>query len=223
MNDNSILCPLCGEGQLIEHTHERPAEIEGHAYVVSGLLHSLCSHCGEYITTPAQSRHNKRVIITARDQAVASRDATHRLSPADILRIRKNLGLTQMQAARVFGGGPNAFGKYENAENAPSEGMEKLLRLADSVPEAAAWLLRRAGLPAPTPTSCTREQGCVVLKRLQSESSPASLTMGRQGPAVAALAAFRVTAGGAQRFTYSTAEAANDTRIGRPPELAAVG
>jgi len=63
MNDYSILCPLCGEGQLVEQTHERHAEIDGHAYVVSGLLHSLCSHCGEYITTPEQSRHNKRTII----------------------------------------------------------------------------------------------------------------------------------------------------------------
>ena len=77
MKDETFLCPLCGAGQLIEHTHEHPAEIKGHAYVVPGLLHTLCSHCGEYITTPEQSRHNKRVILGARDQAIAVRDATH--------------------------------------------------------------------------------------------------------------------------------------------------
>ena len=69
MSDNSTLCPICGEGHLIEHTHDLAAEIEGYSYVVDGLLHSICDHCDEYITTPDQSRHNKRVIIAARDQA----------------------------------------------------------------------------------------------------------------------------------------------------------
>ena len=101
--------------------------------------------------------------------------------------------------------------------------MEKLLRLADKVPEAAAWLLRRAGLPAPAPTSCAREQGCVVLKRLRKESSRASLTVVHDVTPVAALAAFRVTTRGERRFTYSASEAANDTRLPKSTELAAVG
>jgi HTH-type transcriptional regulator/antitoxin MqsA len=222
MNDFSILCPMCGEGQLVEHTHERHYKIEGLAYVVSGLRHSLCSHCGEDITTPDQSRHNKRVIIEARDRAVAERDAVQRLTPADILRIRKTLGLTQVQAARVFGGGPNAFGKYENAEVAPSDGMEKLLRLADQLPEAATWLMRRAGLPAPSTTPCSREKDCVVLKRLLMESFHASLPVGR-GIMATEFASLRVSASEAHLFTYSAAGAANDTHTHTRLELAAVG
>lgn len=57
MNQHSTLCLLCGEGHLVEHTHERRAEFEGHTYVVSGLRHALCNHCGEYVTTPEQSRY----------------------------------------------------------------------------------------------------------------------------------------------------------------------
>lgn len=95
---------------------------------------------------PSSHGTSKRAIVAARNRAVAERDRGQRLTATDILRIRKTLGLTQAQAARVFGGGPNAFGKYESGEVAPSDGMEKLLRLADSVPAAAAWLLRRVGL-----------------------------------------------------------------------------
>ncbi|AUB85700.1 type II toxin-antitoxin system MqsA family antitoxin [Candidatus Thiodictyon syntrophicum] len=148
MNQHPSLCPMCDEGQLIEHTHDRQDEIDGYGFTIRGLVHSLCDHCGEYIVAPEQSRQNKRTIIEARYQATVERDQAERLSPPDILRIRKELGITQAQAARVFGGGPSAFSKYEHGDVAPSEGMERLLHLADRVPEAANWLLRRAGLPA---------------------------------------------------------------------------
>ena len=140
------ICPLCDHGKLVERERSRDLEIDGFAYQVRGLKSSECSDCGGVVTTLEQSRHNKRTMIEARAQAVAERDRVQRLTPADIVRIRKKLGLTQAQAARVFGGGINAFSKYENNEVEPSDGMEKLLRLSDSVSEAAAWLLRRGGV-----------------------------------------------------------------------------
>lgn len=81
MNRQAMLCPLCGEGQLIEHSHRRDFEFDGQGYLVSGLRHSSCSHCGEDITTPEQSRHNKRAIIEARTQAVAQRDRAQSMNP----------------------------------------------------------------------------------------------------------------------------------------------
>jgi len=147
MDTDRRVCPICGEGELVEREHDRKSEVEGYEFVIRGLLHSVCASCNERVTTPAQSRHNKRVISEANMNAVAERDRLQRFKPADVLRIRKKLGLTQAQAARVFGGGANAFSKYENAQVEPSDGMERLLRLADSVPAAAAWLLQRAGLP----------------------------------------------------------------------------
>ncbi len=213
MSDKSTFCPICDEGHLIENTHELAADLEGYSYVIPGLLHSLCNHCGEYITTPDQSRHNKRVIIAARDQAVAARDRAQRLTPAEILQIRKVLGLTQVQAARVFGGGPNAFGKYENGEVGPSEGMEKLLRLADNVPEAATWLLRRAGLPAPSHVPCSRENECAVLQRLLRDKDPAAQE----------LPLFRASAKNTYRFTYTASTAANDSSVDTSLDLATFG
>ena len=222
MSDSSILCPLCGEGRLLEHSQERQYKNEDHAYVVTDLRYSLCSHCGEEITTPEQSRHNKRIIIAARDQAVAERDRLERLTPDDILSIRKRLQLTQVQAARVFGGGPNAFGKYECGEVAPSDGMDKLLRLADKVPEAAVWLLRRAGLTAPPmlQNACSRMDDCTIIRRLKESWTagfPEKNQLANQPALLASLAGYR-PAQAAQSFTF---EAANDSGAYLEPDLAA--
>jgi len=49
--------------------------------------------------------------------------------------IREACGLSQQEAARVFGGGPKAFEKYESGEVAPSSAMTNLLVLAARRPE----------------------------------------------------------------------------------------
>ena len=49
--------------------------------------------------------------------------------------IREVCGLSQQDAARVFGGGPKAFEKYESGEVAPSSSMTRLLLLAAKRPE----------------------------------------------------------------------------------------
>lgn len=162
-------CPICGEGNLVESTYTRPAEISGYQFSINGLLRSQCANCQEIVTTREQSRHNKRLISEARAEAVDARDRADRLTPEMILRIRKKLGITQAQAARVFGGGTNAFSKYENGEVEPSDGMERLLRLADVIPAAARWLLIRGGvLPevAQDPRRMTSETFREVILRL---------------------------------------------------------
>jgi HTH-type transcriptional regulator / antitoxin MqsA len=74
MNPQPDLCPICGQGQLIEHTHGHRTDPGGQGNVVSGLLHSICNGCGEYVATPEQSRHNKRMIVAARGNAIRGQD-----------------------------------------------------------------------------------------------------------------------------------------------------
>jgi HTH-type transcriptional regulator/antitoxin MqsA len=57
------------------------------------------------------------------------------LSPLVIRAIRESCGLSQKEAARVFGGGRKAFEKYEAGEVAPSSAMTRLLLLAARRPE----------------------------------------------------------------------------------------
>src|SRR5260370_31794362 len=57
------------------------------------------------------------------------------LTPLVIMAIRALCGLSQQEAARVFGGGPKAFRKYEAGEVVPSSSMTRLLMLAARRPE----------------------------------------------------------------------------------------
>jgi HTH-type transcriptional regulator/antitoxin MqsA len=53
----------------------------------------------------------------------------------EIRRIRHKLGLTQLAAARLTGGGHNAFSRYERGEAAPLPAVVNLFRLLDKHPE----------------------------------------------------------------------------------------
>ena len=60
--------------------------------------------------------------------------------------MRLHLGLSQEQAARMFGGGPVAFSKYENDDVIQSEPMNNLLKVSKRLPIAAAYLAKEANL-----------------------------------------------------------------------------
>ena len=75
-------------------------------------------------------------VIRAAARREARAKAKHAvLSPLVIRAIREVCGLSQREAARVFGGGPKAFEKYESGEVAPSSSMTRLLLLAARRPE----------------------------------------------------------------------------------------
>lgn len=57
------------------------------------------------------------------------------LTPLVIRAIREACGLSQQDAARVFGGGSKAFEKYEAGEVVPGSSMTRLLLLAARRPE----------------------------------------------------------------------------------------
>ena len=99
------------------------AEYNGHKGNVP-LHYQLCDACMSDSAGAVQMRANKRGMVAFRKQVDGL------LSGAEILALRKRYGLNQQQAARLFGGGPVAFSKYENDDVAHSEAMDKLLRLA---------------------------------------------------------------------------------------------
>lgn len=69
------------------------------------------------------------------------------LSPDDIRRIREGLGLTQVEAGEILGGGPRAFTKYESGTIKPAASVANLLRLLESTPQALTTLAGRASVP----------------------------------------------------------------------------
>jgi HTH-type transcriptional regulator/antitoxin MqsA len=98
-----------------------------------------CGTCGSEYTDATDARLNKRAMLAFR------KEVDGLLTGTQIQAIRKHYGISQAQAAAIFGGGPVAFSKYENDDVAQSGSMDKLLRLASALPPAFSWLAREAG------------------------------------------------------------------------------
>lgn len=57
------------------------------------------------------------------------------VDPHYITRVRRKLDLDQRQAAELFGGGVNAFSRYENGKTKPPLALVKLFKLLDRHPD----------------------------------------------------------------------------------------
>jgi len=119
-NDN--LCPLCGEGTLHRQVGRNTVEYKGQSTDLD-FDFSVCDACGSEQSDATQLRKNKRTMVAFK------KTVDGLLSGAEVCALREKLGLTQTDAAQVFGGGPVAFSKYETDDVAQSEAMDKLLRL----------------------------------------------------------------------------------------------
>lgn len=134
MNPNFSKCPVCGEGELSPQTFSEVFTINGQKIVVHDLEGSLCNVCGADPILQPQILRNQALI------ADAKRAHLGLLKGSQIKLIRETLGLTQKQAAEKFGGGPNAFSKYERGEVIQSEPMDKLLRAVLVAPRSVSYL-----------------------------------------------------------------------------------
>lgn len=109
-----------GEAFTVEHA--------GLSSAVTGLSGWRCATCGE-VQFDARSA---RRYASAGDELVLR---TRERQSKDIRRIRRKLGLSQVAAARLTGGGHNAFSRYERGEAAPLPAVVNLFRLLDKHPE----------------------------------------------------------------------------------------
>ncbi len=57
------------------------------------------------------------------------------VDPSYIVKVRKKLDLDQREAAEIFGGGINAFSRYENGKTKPPLALVKLLKMLDRHPD----------------------------------------------------------------------------------------
>jgi len=140
MNIPSNTCPICGEGQLEPKAGKHHVEYEGVARDID-LFYSGCTACGSEQGDATQMRENKRAMTRFKKEVAGL------LAGSEIRALREQLGINQVEAAKIFGGGPVAFSKYEADDITQSEGMDKLLRVALEVPDAFSYLRVLAGLP----------------------------------------------------------------------------
>lgn len=140
MNELAPICPICEEGHLESATYTGELDHSGNTLKIDGLECWQCPSCGADPVFPDQVRRNHRRYQDARRQADGL------LVGSEIESVRKRLGLTQHQAAMVFGGGQNAFSKYERGEVIQSQAMDRLLRLAIDSERNFELLKRWAGV-----------------------------------------------------------------------------
>lgn len=126
---SKLICPACEIGTLRAQSAQREYTYGDQAFGLT-TLYSLCDECGTELVTPEQAKANDRLI---REE---HRRIDGFLSATQIRAIRTRLDITQQDAACLFGGGPNAFSKYERVEVVQSVAMDRLMRVVDAVPGA---------------------------------------------------------------------------------------
>lgn len=123
-------CASCDSGTKMKRFERENFTVEhaGMTAVVKGLSGWRCGDCGE-VEFDAESA---RRYAAAGDELVL-RERERQMS--EIRRIRRKLGLSQAAAARLTGGGHNAFSRYERGEATPVIAVIHLFRLLDKHPE----------------------------------------------------------------------------------------
>lgn len=123
-------CPACGAATLIHDVRDITYTYKGEATVIPAVTAEFCSACDEYITDATESDRVMREMQAFNKQVNAAI-----VDPLFIASVRKKLNLGQREAAEIFGGGVNAFSRYENGKTKPPLALVKLLKVLDRHPD----------------------------------------------------------------------------------------
>jgi HTH-type transcriptional regulator/antitoxin MqsA len=133
------ICPICEQGHLSNQEEVIHVEHMGQQGSISSQF-STCDVCGSEQATPANARFNKRAMIAFKKQVQGL------LTGMEVRELRKGWNFSQEDAAKIFGGGPVAFSKYESDDVMQSEAMDRLIRIARDVPASLDKLMANAGV-----------------------------------------------------------------------------
>lgn len=123
-------CPTCGAAELIHDTRDLPYIYKGEPTTIPAITGDYCPACGEVIL---DREHGDRYGASLR-QFQRQVNAAY-VDPGYIAAVRKKLDLDQREAAEIFGGGVNAFSRYELGKTKPPLALVKLLRVLERHPE----------------------------------------------------------------------------------------
>ncbi len=123
-------CPVCFKGHLEHRVKQVKSTYRGHS-ITYGQPGDWCDHCEEGILSGKDALTTQAKLLTWRAQ-IDKQEAL------EIVRIRKRLGITQAEAARIAGGGKNAFSRYERGQARPVQAVSVLFKLLDRHPRLVA-------------------------------------------------------------------------------------
>lgn len=128
-------CPTTGRAMLRD---VRPMTISYKGYVTTFDMPGwYCDASDESIHSADDLKVSDRALNRLKAQVEGL------LEPEAVRRIRKRLRLTQKEAGRLIGGGPNAFQKYESGDVVVSHAIMTALLLLDRDPSGLSVLKHR--------------------------------------------------------------------------------
>lgn len=123
-------CPVCGAACLIHDTRDLPYTYKGETTIIAAVTRDFCPACAESVLDATESDRVMREMRSFTKQVNAAI-----VDPGFITKVRKKLNLDQRQAAEIFGGGVNAFSRYENGKTKPPLALVKLLKVLERHPD----------------------------------------------------------------------------------------
>ena len=126
-------CPSCAAAELVHDTRDMRYIYKGASTIIPAVTGDFCAACGEAVLDRAESTRTSTAMLEFNKQVNASI-----VDPDFIASVRKKLALDQREAAEIFGGGVNAFSRYENGKTKPPLALVKLLKVLDRHPDLLA-------------------------------------------------------------------------------------
>jgi HTH-type transcriptional regulator/antitoxin MqsA len=123
-------CPICSAAELVHDTRDLPYTYKGETTLIPAVTGDFCPACAEAILDAAESSRTSAAMLDFNKQVNASI-----VDPGFIASVRKKLALDQREAGEIFGGGVNAFSRYENGKTKPPLALVKLLKVLDRHPD----------------------------------------------------------------------------------------
>ena len=122
-------CPNCEKVELMEKTMDVPYIYKGHSTAIQHVSGKHCPRCDEFILSNTEARRVSDAMLAYNKKVNAGS-----VDPAFISGVRKKLNLNQKEAAAIFGGGVNAFSRYESGKAVPPVALVKLFKILDMHP-----------------------------------------------------------------------------------------
>lgn len=123
-------CSNCGAAKLVHDTRDQTYTYKGESTILAQVTGDFCPACDESILDAEESRRTMNLMLAFNKQVNAAI-----VDPDFIATVRKKLALDQREAAEIFGGGVNAFSRYENGKTKPPLALVKLLKVLDRHPD----------------------------------------------------------------------------------------
>lgn len=123
-------CPACGMAELVTDIRDLPYTYKNESTIIPDVEGDFCSACGEVVLGANESARVSAAMLDFNKQVNAAI-----VDPNFIVKIRKKLALDQQEASRLFGGGINAFSRYETGKTKPPLALVRLFQVLDRHPD----------------------------------------------------------------------------------------